>query len=41
MTRDTIVAFTESDVRKLAGITQRQLRYWADHLAPPAVAGQI
>lgn len=36
-----VVVFTEPNVRKLAGVTQRQLRYWAEDLALPAIAGHV
>lgn len=41
MDTDTVVAFTEAKVRALAGVSQRQLRYWARDLALPAIDRQI
>jgi uncharacterized protein (DUF433 family) len=41
MDTDNVVVFTEAKVRALAGVSQRQLRYWARDLALPAVDRQI
>lgn len=41
MDNDAVVVFTEAKVRALAGVSQRQLRYWAQDLALPAVDRQI
>lgn len=41
MDTDSVIVFTEAKVRALAGISQRQLRYWARDLARPAVDQQL
>jgi DNA-binding transcriptional MerR regulator len=41
MDTDNVVVFTEAKVRALAGISQRQLRYWARDLALPAIDRQV
>ena len=37
MDTESVVVFTEARVRALAGISQRQLRYWAKDLARPVI----
>ena len=41
MSDETLVVFTEAKVRALAGISQRQLRYWAQDLAVPVIERQV
>lgn len=41
MDSDNVVVFTEAKVRALAGISQRQLRYWARDLVVPKIDRQI
>jgi hypothetical protein len=41
MDTDNVVVFTEAKVRSLAGITQDQLRYWAEDLARPVIDRKV
>lgn len=41
MDTDGVVVFTEAKVRALAGISKRQLRYWARDLARPVIDKKI
>lgn len=41
MDSENVIVFTEAKVRTLAGISQHQLRYWADDLARPVIDRKV